>query len=88
MTFTHRNLNDTFLERDGDTIVFSFIADMFTMEENDHMELRMTQDELFRKVADYIEAGQNADIFDQLTCLGLDALWNALYWMHESHIEL
>ena len=87
-TFTHNNPNDTYLERDGNTITFVFIGDMFTMEENDRMEFRMTQEELFRKLTDYFEAGQNADLFDELTCPGQDALWNALLWMHERHIAL
>jgi len=90
MTFTHNNRHDTTLERDGDTIIFSFIGNMFTMEENDHMEFNVPQDDLFRMLGEYFDSGNkaNAEIFDQLTLPGQDALWNALYRLNERNITL
>jgi len=88
MTFTHNKRHDTTLERDGDTLIFSFIGNMFTMEENDHMEFKIPQDELFWMLAGYFDAGAHADLFEQLTLNGVDALWNALFWLNERNITL
>lgn len=78
MTFTHNNPNDTMLERDGDVITFSFVIDPFTMETDD-FEFRMTQEELMDRLRKYFDAGENRDLFDDLTLPEQDALWNALY---------
>lgn len=87
-TFTHNHKDDTLLERDGNTIRFTFWSDTFTYEDPDTMEFSVSQDELFRMLADYFEAGQHADLFDQLTLPGQDALWNALLWMDQRHVQL
>ena len=87
-TFTHNHKDDTLLERDGNTIRFTFWSDTFTYEDPDTMELSVSQDELFRMLADYFEAGRHADLFDQLTLPGQDALWNALLWMDQRHVQL
>lgn len=90
MTFTHNHKDDTILERDGNTLVFSFIGDMFTMEENDRMEFNQTQEDLLWMLGEYFDSGNkaHADLFDQLTLPGQDALWNALVTLNNKHIYL
>lgn len=90
MTFTHNHKDDTILERDGADIDFTFFGNTFTYddENTDRMSFRMTQDELLKKLEDYFEAGQNADIFDNLTIPAQDALWNALVLMERKKIML
>ena len=90
MTFTKYHKDDTTLERDGDVLVFSFIGDMFTMEEQDHLDFYDTQDRLFWMLGEYYDTERMAysDIFDELTPLGLEALWSALLWMNQNNIEL
>lgn len=78
MTFTHNNKDDTILERNGSTIEFTFIGNPFTYEEQDHIEFNCTQEELLFKLERYFNHHENADIFDDLTIHGQDALWNAL----------
>ena len=87
-TFTHNNKDDTILDRDGDRVLFTFIGNTFTMEEQDHMEFSVPQDDLFEMLGDYFDAGKHADIFDELTIPGQDALWDALFWMNERNIKL
>ena len=88
--FTHNHPHDTTLERDGNTLVFSFIVDMFTMEEQDHIEFSIPQDELFQMLGEYFDSGNkaHAEIFDQLTLPGQDALWNVLLHMNKNNITL
>ena len=88
MTFTHNHKDDTIMERDGDTIQFSFYGNMFLLEEHDHMDFKCTQEELFQMLSDYFDAGQHADLFDQLTLPGQDALWNALLWLRDRKVTL
>ena len=86
-TFTHNNPNDTTLERDGGVITMTFVNDPFTMD-SDVLDFRMTQAELFEKLTAYFEAGQNQDIFDELTIPQQDALWNALLWLDQRNLEV
>jgi len=88
MTFTHNSKDDTIIERDGNTILFTFYGNMFLLEEQDHMEFKQTQAELLQMLSDYFNAGQNADLFDQLTMPGQDALWNALLFLDKNGISL
>lgn len=90
MVFTHNQPNDTILERDGADIDFTFFGSTFTYddENTDRMTFRMTQEDLLQKLEDYFDAGQNADIFDNLTLPAQDALWNALVWMERKKIML
>lgn len=87
MTFTHNSKDDTVLERDGNEIVFSFINDVFTYD-TDTFRFRFQQHELMEKLGDYLDAGKNADIFDDLTLSQQDALWNALVYMNNNEISL
>ena len=90
MTFSHNNPNDTTIERDGNTLEFSFIGNMFTMEENDRIEFTIPQDDLFWMLGEYFDSGNNehAEIFDELTLPGQDALWNALLYLNQNNITL
>lgn len=87
MTFTHNSKDDTVLERDGNEIVFSFINDGFTYD-TDTFRFRLQQHELMEKLGDYLDAGKNADIFDDLTLPQQDALWNALLFLDKNNIDL
>ena len=88
ITFTHNNPNDTFLEKDGDTIHYAFYGNMFTLEEQDRMDFQMSQDQLFVMLGEYFDEGKHADLFDNLTLPGQDALWNALYRLNDQNIKL
>ena len=89
MTFTHNNKDDTILERDGDSIDFTFFGDTFTFsdESTDRMSFRMPQSELFWKLGRYFDSGNKeyAEIFDDLTLPAQDALWNALVTLDKKH---
>ena len=87
MTFTHNHKDDTVIERDGNEIVFIFTNDPFTCD-SDIFRFRFTQHELFTKICDYFDAGQNADIFDDLTFPQQDSLFNALLFMDKNNINL
>ena len=87
-TFTLNHRDDTILERDGDTIRFTFYPDTFTYEAPDTMEFNVSQDKLLHMILDYCDAGQHADLFDQLTIPGQDALLNALIWMRDRNVTL
>lgn len=87
-TFTFRHRDDTIIERDGRSIRFTFYPDTFTYEAPDTMEFNVTQDELLQMIVDYSESGKHADLFDQLTLLGQDALLNALICMRDRSITL
>lgn len=86
-TFTHNNVNDTTLERDGNTITLYFVNDPFTMETEIH-EFPYEQDELFEKLGDYFDHCLYTDIFDELTMPAQDALWNALLWLNQNNEEV
>ena len=86
-TFTHDHKDDTTLERDGNTITMTFVNDPFTMD-TDVIDFKYPQDELFDMICDYFDAGQHADIFDELTLNQQDALFNALYWLNERNLEV
>lgn len=87
MTFSHNNKDDTILERDGDSIDFTFFGNTFTCddESTDRMTFRMPQEEILSKLADYFDHGAHADIFDNLTLPAQDALWNALVTLERHH---
>lgn len=87
MTFTHNHKDDTVIERDGNEIVFTFTNDPFTCD-SDIFRFRFTQSELFDKICDYFDAGQNADLFDDLTFPQQDSLFNALLFMDKNNINL
>lgn len=88
LTFSHNHKDDTYLERDGDTIRYAFIGNVFIPEENDQMDFQMTQDELFIKLGEYFDNNMHTEIFDNLTIPAQDALWNALYRMNEQNVKL
>ena len=90
MTFTHNNVNDTVIERDGNEIDFTFYGDTFTYDDPDQLTFRMGQDELFEKLGEYFDSGNksNSDIFDDLTLPAQDALWNALVWLNQNNVSL
>jgi len=87
MTFTHNNVNDTTLERDGNYIVFTFVNDGFTYD-TDTFDFSYSQDELLEMLGDYFDHKENADLFDDLTLPQQDALWNALLYLDKNHLEV
>ena len=87
MTFTHNHKDDTFLERDGNEIVFIFVNDPFTCD-SDTFRFRFAQHELLDMLCAYFDDGSHADIFDDLTLPQQDALNNALVFLEKNNINL
>ena len=89
MTFTHNYVNDTMIERDGDSITMCFVNDPFTLD-TDTYEFPYTQDELWAMIQSYFDADVKnyADIFDELTLPAQDALYNALLMCDRNGVRL
>lgn len=84
MTFTHNNVNDTTLDRYGTCWRFTFTDSDHTVDVLDYMG---PCKQLFTDINDFMERGENAEIFEQLSIPAQDALYNALWAMAQDGIE-
>ena len=84
MTFTHNNVNDTTLNRVSGGWRFTFTDSDHTVDVLDYMG---DCKELFTKVNNFFERGEDAEVFEQLSIPAQDALYNALWAMAQDGIE-
>ena len=85
--YSYSNKNDTVLERDGDSILFTFYPDAFTYDDPYVLDFRMAQNDLLERVRLYMSGASDAELED-LSVPALTALWSALEWLNLRDLEV